>query len=494
MPKVVGRPLSVVAVLFAALLTAYATRYGYHRDELYFLAAGRHPDWGYPDQPPLTPLLARAMSAIDADSLLLLRLPSIAAATFVVVAAGLMARELGGGRGAQVLASVAVASAAMVMGIGHLLSTASFDMAACVLVCLLVLGLLRGGPDGRVGVGGLGPRCWLGVGLVVGVGLQNKALLIFPVVALVLALVLVGPRKIFATKYFPMAVGLAIVIWLPYLLWQWRNGWPQWEMSRAIAGGSSGTSDSPVLFVLSQFGLMGPLLVPMWAIGLWQLWRDPRRRAFSVAYAALFVVFLVSGGKAYYLGGMYPILLAAGAVPVAARLGNRRIRWAAVGSVIAVNAIVSAVLFLPVLPVAALKDSPVLAINYDAGETIGWPQFVRRIAEVRATLGPDVAILTDNYGEAGAIERFGGEYGLPTPHSGHNSYWWWGPPSDTASAVIVVGLDRDHLTGFFAEVEPAGHIDNGLGIDNDEQGQPLFICRNPRAPMSEMWPAAKHLS
>ncbi|MFI7670886.1 hypothetical protein [Nocardia sp. NPDC049526] len=579
MPKVVGRPVSVVAVLFAALLTAFATRYGYHRDELYFLAAGRHPDWGYPDQPPLTPLLARAMSAIDADSLLLLRLPSVSAATFVVVAAGLMARELGGGRGAQVLASVAVASAAMVMGIGHLLSTASFDMAAWVLVCLLVLVLLRtsegwgadrngrgleangyvdggglaasdehagvggraapnecagaggrvgpdgyegvdgrvgpddragvvgrtasderggvGGrvwPEGRAGVGGLGPRWWLGVGLVVGIGLQNKVLLIFPVAALVLALVLVGPRKIFATKYFPMAVGLAVVIWLPYLLWQWRNGWPQWEMSRAIAGGSSGTSDSPVTFVLSQFGLMGPLLVPLWAVGLRRLWRDPRLRAFPVAYAVLFVVFLVSGGKAYYLGGMYPLLLAAGAVPVAAWLGNRRARWVAVGSVIAVNAIVSALLFLPVLPVAALKDSPILAINYDAGETIGWPQFVRRIAEVRATLGPDVAILADNYGEAGAIERFGGEYGLPTPHSGHNSYWWWGPPSDAASVVIVVGLDRDRLTGYFAEVEPAGHIDNGLGIHNDEQGQPLFICRKPRASMSEMWPAAKHLS
>ncbi|WP_433629989.1 glycosyltransferase family 39 protein [Nocardia sp. CA-120079] len=529
MPKVAGRPLFVVAVLFAALLTAFATRYGYHRDELYFLAAGRHPAWSYPDQPPMTPLLARAMSAIDADSLLLLRLPSISAATFVVVAAGLMARELGGGRGAQVLASVAVASAAMVLGIGHLLSTASFDMAAWVLVCLLVLGLLRGaqgwgvdrngrrpevdessvgrgpaasdegvdgrvGPDGRAGVGGWGPRWWLAVGLVVGVGLQNKVLLIFPVAALVLALALVGPRKIFATKYFPIAVGSAVLIWLPYLLWQWRNGWPQWDMSRAIAGGSSGTSDSSLTFVLSQFGLMGPLLVPLWALGLWRLWRDPRRRAFPVAYAVLFVVFLVSGGKAYYLGGMYPILSAAGAVPVAARLGNRRARRAAVGSVIAVNATVSALLFLPVLPIAVLKDSPVLAINYDAGETIGWPQFVRRIAEVRAMLGPDVAILTDNYGEAGAIERFGGEYGLPTPHSGHNSYWWWGPPSDTASAVIVVGLDRDRLTGYFAEVEPAGQVDNGLGIDNDEQGQPLFICRKPRAPLSEIWPAAKHLS
>ncbi|MFX0575368.1 glycosyltransferase family 39 protein [Nocardia nepalensis] len=484
MPKIAWRQLSVVAVLFAALLAAFAGRYGYHRDELYFLAAGRHLDWGYPDQPALTPLLARAMSAIDADSLLLLRLPSISAATFVV-SAGLMARELGGGRAAQILASAAVASAAMVLGIGHLLTTTSFDMAAWVLVCLLVLKLLRDPPTAA--------QLWPAVGVAIGIGLQNKVLLIFPVAALVLSLVLVGPRKVLATRYFPMAVGLAVVIWLPYLWWQGRNGWPQWEMSRAIAGGSSGTSDSPVTFVLLQFGLMGPLLVPLWAFGLWRLWRDPRRRAFAVAYALMFVVFLVSGGKAYYMGGMYPILLAAGAVPVAAWLGSQRIRWAAVGSVIAVNAVSSAVLFLPVLPIAQLKDSPVLAIDYDAGETIGWPQFVRRIAEVRAALGPDIAILTGNSGEAGAIERFGGEYGLPTPYSGHNSYWWWGPPSDTAAAVITVGVDRQHLVRYFAEIEPVGRIDNGLGIDNDEQGRPLFVCRNPRAPWSELWPEAKHL-
>ncbi|MEU0506979.1 glycosyltransferase family 39 protein [Nocardia sp. NPDC005998] len=632
MPKIAARPLFAVAVLFAALLAAFAERYGYHRDELYFLAAGRHLDWGYPDQPPLTPLIARTMAAIDADSLLLLRLPSIAAATLVVVAAGLMARELGGGRAAQVLASAAVASAAMVLGVGHLLTTTSFDMAAFALVCLLVLRLLRDpevlaggrlGPgklvgarsgaerDGvagrgacagveregaervgvecevasvagecegveraggecegarmsvecggaehagvecggarmsvecggaRVGVARAGaecggahvgvaradvdragaecgsarvggeragagadasgcrvatdPRWWLGVGLVVGIGLQNKALLIFAVGALVSALVLVGPRKIFATKYFPMAVGLAVVLWLPYLWWQAHHGWPQWQLSRAIAGGSSGTSDSPVAFVVLQFGLMGPLLVPLWIFGLRRLWRDARCRAFAVAYALMFVVFAIAGGKAYYLGGMYPLLLAAGAVPVAEWLANRRIRWAAIGSVLAVNAVVSAVLFLPVLPSAKLKDSPVLAINYDAGETIGWPQFVRRIAEVRATVGSDIAILTANYGEAGAIERFGGAYGLPTPHSGHNSYWWWGPPSDTATAVIAVGLDRDQLMRYFAEVEPVGRIDNGLGIDNDEQGQPLFVCRVPRAPWSELWPQAKLL-
>jgi hypothetical protein len=144
-----------------------------------------------------------------------------------------------------------------------------------------------------------------------------------------------------------------------------------------------------------------------------------------------------------------------------------------------------------VLPVSVLRDSPVLAVDYDAGETIGWPEFVRQIADVRGNLGPDVAILTANSGEAGAIERFGGQYALPTPHSGNNAYWWWGPPS--AAAVVAVGFDRDQLVRLFRAVEPAGRIDNGLGIDNDEQGQQIFRCREPRAAWSQLWPHLKRL-
>ncbi|CAM4191978.1 glycosyltransferase family 39 protein [Nocardia ninae] len=495
--------MPIVAALFAVVLVACAPRYGYHRDELYFLAAGRHLSWGYPDQPPLTPLVAKAMAAIDPDSLLMLRLPAVLAATLVVVCAGLMARELGGGRAAQALAAAAVASAAFVMGVGHMLSTAVFDLAAWSVVTLVVLRLIReigGSPESANGeqarrvAGWLsGPRWWLVIGLVVGVGLQNKLLLIFPVLALLVSLLLIGPRKLFVTKGFAIAIGIAVLIWLPYLVWQAGNGWPQGEMGRAIAGGSSGTSDTPIMFVLLQFGLMGPLLVPLWAFGLCRLARDVRYRAFVIAYGLLFVLFLAIGGKAYYLGGMYPILLAAGAVPVAAWLDRRRTRWAAVGFVVAVNAIGSAVLFLPVLPVSMLRNTPVLAVNYDAGETIGWPEFTRQVGEARARLGPDVAILTANYGEAGAIERFGAPYDLPKPHSGHNSYWWWGPPSDTATEVLTVGLERDYLTRFCTDLQPAGHIDNGLDIDNDEQGEPLFVCRNPRASWSELWPQAKHL-
>ncbi|MFC9894149.1 ArnT family glycosyltransferase [Nocardia sp. NPDC127579] len=472
-----------VAGAFAALLTVFAGRYGYHRDELYFVAAGRRLDWAYADQPPLTPLVARVMTSIDADSLVLLRLPAILAAVLAVLCAGWMAAELGGGRAARALSAGCVASAAMVLGMGHTLSTAVFDLAAWTLISLFVVKLLDGGD----------PRWWVAIGATVGLGLQNKVLLVFPVLALTVALVLAGSRKVFATRYFPIAIAIAGLIWLPYPLWQARNGWPQWELSRAIAGGSSGTSDTPIEFVLTQFGLMGPLLVPLWVFGLWRVWRAPRYRAFAVGYALLFALFLVTGGKAYYLGGMYPVLLAAAAVPVAARLGSRRIRWAAAISAVAANATVSAVLFLPVLPLSTFADSPVPALNYDAGETIGWPEFTRRIGAVRAHLGPSVAVLTANYGEAGAIERFGAAYDLPVPHSGHNAYWWWGPPSDAAVEVITVGIDGVRLAEFFADCRPAGHIDNGLGIDNDEQGEPIHICRDPRGPWAELWPRARRL-
>ncbi|NNH69548.1 glycosyltransferase family 39 protein [Nocardia uniformis] len=479
-----------IAGIFAALLGALANGYGYHRDEMYFLASGRRLDWGYADQPPLTPLLARAMLAIDADSLIVLRLPAIAAATVIVICAGLAAKELGGGRIAQVLASGSVASAALVMVAGHTLGTTVIDLAVWSGVLVAVLRLLR--PESE-------PRTWLLVGLLAGVGLQNKALMAVPLAVLAAAVAVLGPRKIFATRYFALALAIATLIVLPYLCWQAAHGWPQWEVSRAVAGGSSGTSDTPLTFVLLQFGLIGPLLVPLWLYGLWWLARRPRYRAFALTYGLLFVVYGITGGKAYYLGGMYPLLLAAGAVGIERWLAasdrsgvDRRTRRVALGSVVVVTAVGSALLFLPVLPVTAVPDSPVLAVNYDAGETIGWPDYVRQIAEVRSEVAPDAELLTANYGEAAAIEHFGTQYGLPTPHSGHNAYWWWGPPTD-GRPVITIGLSLERVQTLCAEPELVGRLDNGLGVDNDEQNQPMFLCRTLREPWSEHWPMMRHI-
>ena len=316
LPRFAGGPVAGVAGCVAAVLVAMAGRYGYHRDELYYLAAGRHLAWGYPDQPPLVPLLARLSWQVAPGSVVVLRLPSAFAAAVVVAVAGLLARELGGQRAAQLVAAASMAVASLLLGAGHLLSTTTFDLLAWALLLWLVVRVLRTGNQ----------RLWLVVGVVAGIGLLNKDLVAFLMAAVVAGIAVAGPRRIFASPWLWIGGTLAVVLWAPYLLWQARHGWPQLEVSRAIAAGSSGTSAPRALFVPEQLGLVSPFLAPIWIAGLVRLFRDPALRwcrAVGWAYVLLAAVFLALGGKPYYLGGMFPVLLAAGAQPTV-RLGTAR--------------------------------------------------------------------------------------------------------------------------------------------------------------------------
>jgi hypothetical protein len=207
------------------------------------------------------------------------------------------------------------------------------------------------------------------------------------------------------------------------------------------------------------------------------------------------VVFMATGGKPYYLAGLLPALLGAGAVSVDRWLerGRRSWRLAAVASALALSAVIDVAISLPVLP--ARDADPVIAMNEDVGETIGWPEFARTVANVYGEL-PDragVVILTRNYGEAGAIDRFGPDLGLPSAYSGHNAYADWGPPPDGAAPVIAVGLDGDERAEHLRDCRRAAEIDNGVDIDNDEQGAGVYICAGPADSWSTEWPSLRHL-
>ncbi|HEY5979298.1 MAG TPA: glycosyltransferase family 39 protein [Microlunatus sp.] len=253
------RSVGAVAVGLFAVLLMTAGRYGYHRDELYFLAAGRHLDWGFVDQPPLTPLLTRGMSVLVGDSLVGSRiLPAVLAVATVIVAA-LISRELGGGRAEQLLTSAATAISAVVLIGGHWLSTTTVDLLIWAVLCWSVIRVVR--------IGG-GPS-WLWAGLTAGIGLQNKTLVLFLLVALAAGLLLDGPRRVFRDRWLWAAAGLALVIWAPNLNWQAVHGWPQLELSAAIAAGSSGSSQPWWLFLPYQLVLVSPGLVPVWVAVWW---------------------------------------------------------------------------------------------------------------------------------------------------------------------------------------------------------------------------------
>jgi len=351
-------------------------------------------------------------------------------------------------------------SAALLL-IGHLFGTTMIDLFCWVAVCWIAARLLRG----------CDPRWWLALGAVLGIGMLNKSLLAVLPIALLVGVGIAGPRSVLTNRWFVIAVVMAVLMVTPNLLWQNANGWPQVTLSRAIAAGESGSSQPRWLFLPYQLVLISPILVPVWVIGLGRLFTATalvRFRCFGWAYAVLFLAFLAAAGKPYYLVGLYPVLLAAGAPVVVAWLRRRApaTRRITVIGALALSLIINATLMLPLLPVQAMAVSPIADVNYDGGETAGWPEFVWTVAGVVNNLPAGerdtVVLLTGNYGEPGAIDLFGPAAGLPPAYSGHNAFALWGPPPDVPGhgVVVAVGLTRQVLAQYFDSV--TGPI--GVGV------------------------------
>ena len=479
------------AAAVTVVLAAFGGRYGLHRDELYFVEAGHHPAWGYPDQPPLVPLLATAWSAVSGGSVLAFRLVPAVLAGLVVLVAAATSRALGGRPRDQMGTAVVMACSTLVLATGHLFSTTTFDVLLTALaVLLLVRALAATAPDSRA----LGR--WLLLGAVAGVAMEVKTLPATVLAACGIALLLVGPRRPLLTPGPWLAALVAGVLAAPNLLWQARNGWPQLELARAIAAGSSGTSAQRWAIVPLQITLLG-LTAPLIVVGVVVALRSPWARLHrwvAVAYLVLLAFVVVTGGKPYYTAGLLPALVAL-AMPASLDWAARR-RLVA-GMLLAAGAVITAVVALPILPVRA--TGPLIAVNYDAGETIGWPAFVRTVESVTAAIpAADRAravILTSNYGEAGALDR-ARRAGSPLPpvYSGHNAYGLWGPPPDGRDVVVLVGRDSDARMGeYFRTCRLVAWIDNRLGIDNDEQGAPVRVCAGLVAPWGALWPHLTHL-
>jgi 4-amino-4-deoxy-L-arabinose transferase-like glycosyltransferase len=466
------------------LLIVFAGGYGYHRDELYFLAAGDHLAWGYADQGPLTPLIAHVMDAIAPGALTVLRFPSALMAGATVLVTGLIASEMGANRRAQAIAASCAAVASVVLVVGHLLSTSTFDLLAWSLVTWLVARVIRTGDE----------RLWLAAGLVAGLALLNKPLIAFLLAALGVGIVVAGPRRLLRSGWLWAGVVIAALLWAPWVIWQSKHGWPQLDVSSSIAAGGSASSQPRWALLPFQFLLVSPVLAPVWIAGLVALLYRRRLREFrlfAVAWLVLVVAFLATGGKPYYLAGMFPVLLGAGAIETDLWLERgTALRRRALWGLVVLSGVVSALIALPLLP--AKDAGPVIAINGDVGETIGWPDLTRTVAAVYRRAGPGAVIFTANYGEAGAIDRYGPAMGLPSAYSGHNAFGYWGPPPDRAGRVVTVGIDGSALR-HFRGCHVAARIDNSAGVDNDEHGEPVDECAGTAGPWSRIWSDLRRL-
>ena len=462
---------AIAAVQFAALM-ATASRYGYHRDELYFIVAGSHPALGYPDQPPLVPLLSWAMHAIT-PSLTLLRTPSALASAATTVLVALIAREVGGDRRAQVIASACTAVSGFALAVGHFVTTTTFDMlSTTAFFWLLARAILRGG----------GPSL-LAAGIVVGVGCEAKPQVAFVAVVAVVILLTAGPRAPLYSWWAAAGVAAAIALIAPYAIWQQLHGWPQLTVARNIGGSAEGGRAG---FIPFQLVMVSPFLVPVWVVGLLAPFRRPGWRPLRFlpwTYAVCGLLYIAGNGKAYYLASLYPALLGLAAVPAAAWIATRG-RLILLAGAIALSGALSAYLALPLLPVHSLQGSVPAKINPDLKEEVGWPRFAATVTHAWNAI-PDpthTAIFTANYGEAAAIQLLAHLHAF----SGQTGFALWGPPPATDTHALVVGG-----TYLFDRCRTLAVVDNGDGLDNNEQGTPISLCR-PSAPWETLWPHLRH--
>ncbi|RAS67099.1 dolichyl-phosphate-mannose-protein mannosyltransferase [Lentzea atacamensis] len=474
------RPVAVVAALYAALMFAVAANYGLSADELYFRLLGDVPRWGYFDQPPLAPLLAKAGALLLGDTIWGIRLPAVLCGVAVVVLAALTAAELGGGRRAQVFAAAAVATSVTVLTIGHFLLTNSPDLVAWCAVALFALrALLRG--DGR---------WWLAAGVTCGVATYAKYVVLLLPLTLLVALVLVGPRRELRSRWLWAGAGLTLVIGAPNLVYQAVNGWPQLVMARSLAEGQ--WSDA-ALFPFDVAVLIGPAVAPILLAGLVSLlrrqgWRPARTLAVAYLVGTALVLVVAPSGIDYTEGYLVP-LVAAGCVVADGWLAQHPVRLPVAVPVLSLFALGQVVMTLPVVPERMYAQYPTTSLTT---ETIGWPRLVGQVTDAYAELPADersrAVVLAQNFGEAGALHWLHDDRPLPRVYSGHNELYSWGPPPETADVVITVAVDDERLTRDFRECSVVARIDNGYGLETREQGRSVAVCRGLRAPWTELWP------
>jgi hypothetical protein len=498
-----------IGLLCAALLLHGGTawRYGYFRDELYFIACSKHLAWGYVDQPPLVAMAAWLAAPAGYALVVLRALPILAVAGTVYLAARLT-KELGGGTFAQMLAGIATLLMPAYLLLGNTLTTTSFEPFFWTLSIYLTIRIVRASAIAR-------PRLWLALAASVALSAYAKYSIVLLVAALIAGLLLTRERTALRTPYLTCAVAFVALALAPNLAWQATHGWPFLEaiqgdaahrpsFANGLALEYHNLANNAAAFTLEQLLYTNPLAAPIWLAGIIAPFRVTALRDLrfiAIAYVVLFFAAVALSAKGYYIIGTYAALLAIGAVAI--ERVTVPLRATALSALVAVG-VLALPLSLPVLPVDKLvgytkllgltgrNGTPTHLIQPVFAEEFGWDRLARDVARVYFALPDDVrartAIYADTYGDAGALDFFGPRYGLPQAISSQNNYYLWGTRGYDGATLVAIGATRiDLLRRYYRSVtlartssEPYKWVVEGPA--------PIYLCRDPIAPLSQIWP------
>jgi len=479
--------------------------YGYFRDELYYMACGDNLALGFVDHPPLIAFITRFTRMILGDSLFALRFFPALAGALVVFLTGLIVRELGGRRFAQILAAVAVMVSGIFLGMHNILTMNAFDHLFWTLSAYLMIRILKTN----------NPKLWILLGIVLGFGLLNKYSMLFFGFGLVIGLLLTHNRKYFLSRWIWLSGMVAFLIFLPNLIWQVGHRWPTLEFMKN-ATLYKNVALSPLEFLAGQILEMHPFNFPILLIGLSHFLFSKSGKPYQLfgwMYIALFLLFVLTRSKTYYFAPIYPVMFAEGAVGIGQFIqsGKRRAWLKSVSlSFLIIGGLLTAPIVLPVLPVDSyIKYASRLGISHPPSENhemgplpqlyadmFGWETMASTVAEVYEQLSPEektqCAIYVQNYGEAGAIDFFGRKHGLPKAISGHNNYWLWGLRGyNKANIVIMLGGCEADYKRAFKKIKQVATFRHKYVMPY-ENNLPVYLCRGIRLPLKGLWPYFKH--
>jgi hypothetical protein len=460
-------PIAAVTAVLHCIASAFGD--GYWFDEVYMLAIGRHHlEWGSADQPPLAPALAALTDGIAPGSLIALRLPAVLATACAVVVAGLIARELGCDRRAQGFTAAAQATGVWTVLFGHWLTPYTLEPVQWLLAIWLLVRWVRLRDD----------RLLLALGVVAGVAALTKFQVLLLCVVLVAAVAVVGPRELLRTRLLWVGAGIAALLAAPTLVWQYIHGWPQLRMAPVVAGeaealygGRPGIAMQMIVFA----GVAGAALV---LYGLWRLFRDDELhdyRFIGVAFVVLYVVFVATAGRPYYLAGLYAPLAAAGALGLQRRreAGPSRWRW-----LIWPGYALSAALAVGILVLS------VTIVRSDVGE-----QIAQRTADAFRALPPAqrdrTAVFGESYIVAAYLDGYSERYQLPEAYSTNRSYGYFPPPPADHDTVLYVGREPGALGAYFADTRRVGDVGEDMHA---------YLLTGQRQSWDDIWPRVRTLT
>lgn len=479
----------VVYIGLATVLLHAATgwRYGFHRDELATMEDARHLAWGYVAYPPITPLFARISLELFGTSLIGYRMSAWLAQAAAVVLTGLMAKEFGGRRGAQCIA--AMAAVPFCLGGGAILTYISFDYICWVLAAYFVVRLLKSEDA----------RWWVGIGGAIGLGMLAKYTMGFFALAIAGSVLLTDARRWLKSGWLWAGVALSILVLAPNLAWQARHGFVSLAFLKFIH--TRDVSEGLTATFLPDQLLQTLLGVPLWLAGLHAFvfrkdWK--RYRMLGWMYVLPLAMFLAAKGRGYYLAPAYPMLYAGGPVVGERWLATieaarakwiRRVAWTALGA----GVTFASALALPMAPINSAWWKLSAKVDQVFMEEVGWRELTQTVAEIRDLLPESergkVGIVTGNYGEIGALNLYGPEYGLPRATSGVNSSWERGYGEPAPEYTILLGFDRAFAEENFASCRLVRHPWNRYGVANEEtvEHPDIFLCGPPKAGWPEFW-------